>query len=275
MRSARTGSARRSSSSRSAAAGGRAVRRERSGTTCAPSRSARSASEACAGSASSGSTCTRRTGPTGRRAPQLEESWGTMAALVDEGKVRWIGVSNFDVEQLERCEAVRHVDSVQPPLSLLVRGALSDRGAVGAGARRRRARLLAARVRDAHGRLRPRADRGARRGRLAPRRARVPGAAPLAEPRARRAARTGRRPARDDDSARSRSHGCWRSPASPRVSSGRACRLTSTVGWPPPRSRWTTETLREIDEAIAATGAGSDVPPAPPPHIRPPVPDRT
>ena len=52
----------------------------------------------------------------------LEESWGTMAALVDEGKARWIGVSNFDVEQLERCEAVRHVDSVQPPLSLLARG---------------------------------------------------------------------------------------------------------------------------------------------------------
>ena len=55
----------------------------------------------------------------------LEESWGTMAALVDEGKARWVGVSNFDVEQLERCEAIRHVDSVQPPLSLLVRGALS------------------------------------------------------------------------------------------------------------------------------------------------------
>ena len=53
----------------------------------------------------------------------LEESWGTMAALVDEGKARWIGVSNFDVEQLGRCEAIRHVDSVQPPLSLLARGA--------------------------------------------------------------------------------------------------------------------------------------------------------
>lgn len=53
----------------------------------------------------------------------LDESWGTMAELVDEGKARWIGVSNFDVEQLERCEAVRHVDSVQPPLSLLARGA--------------------------------------------------------------------------------------------------------------------------------------------------------
>ena len=53
----------------------------------------------------------------------LDESWGTMAELVEEGKARWIGVSNFDVEQLERCEAVRHVDSVQPPLSLLARGA--------------------------------------------------------------------------------------------------------------------------------------------------------
>jgi aryl-alcohol dehydrogenase-like predicted oxidoreductase len=53
----------------------------------------------------------------------LEDSWGTFAELADEGKVRWIGVSNFDEELLARCEAVRHVDSVQPPLSLLARGA--------------------------------------------------------------------------------------------------------------------------------------------------------
>ena len=54
----------------------------------------------------------------------LEDSWGTMAALADEGKVRWIGVSNFDENLLARCEAIRHVDSVQPTLSLLQRGSL-------------------------------------------------------------------------------------------------------------------------------------------------------
>jgi aryl-alcohol dehydrogenase-like predicted oxidoreductase len=53
----------------------------------------------------------------------MEESWGTMSELVDEGKVRWIGACNFDEDLLSRCEAVRHVDSVQPPLSLLARGA--------------------------------------------------------------------------------------------------------------------------------------------------------
>jgi aryl-alcohol dehydrogenase-like predicted oxidoreductase len=56
----------------------------------------------------------------------LEESWSTMAELVDEGKVGLIGVSNFDVDQLERCEAIRHVDSLQPPLSMVQRTALSD-----------------------------------------------------------------------------------------------------------------------------------------------------
>ena len=40
---------------------------------------------------------------------------GTMAELVDEGKVRWAGVSNFDRERLERCEAIRHVDSLLLP----------------------------------------------------------------------------------------------------------------------------------------------------------------
>ena len=56
----------------------------------------------------------------------LEESWSTMAKLVDDGKVRWVGVSNFGVDLLDRCEAIRHVDSVQPPLSMLQRSALGD-----------------------------------------------------------------------------------------------------------------------------------------------------
>ena len=46
-----------------------------------------------------------------------------MAALQDEGKVRHVGVSNFDVPLLERCETIRHVDSLQPPYSLLRRDA--------------------------------------------------------------------------------------------------------------------------------------------------------
>jgi aryl-alcohol dehydrogenase-like predicted oxidoreductase len=53
----------------------------------------------------------------------IEESWAAMARLVDEGKLRAAGVSNFDVALLERCEAIRHVDSLQPPFSLIRRAA--------------------------------------------------------------------------------------------------------------------------------------------------------
>jgi aryl-alcohol dehydrogenase-like predicted oxidoreductase len=56
----------------------------------------------------------------------VEDSWGTMGELIDEGKVRWGGVSNFDVGLLERCEKVRHVDSLQPHLSLIDRRAADD-----------------------------------------------------------------------------------------------------------------------------------------------------
>ncbi len=51
----------------------------------------------------------------------LEDSWHTMVRLLEEGKVRAIGVSNFDYELLEECEAIRHVDSLQPPFSLIRR----------------------------------------------------------------------------------------------------------------------------------------------------------
>src|ERR1700690_2173642 len=55
-----------------------------------------------------------------------EDSWGEMARFVDEGKVRAIGVSNYDVSLLERCEKVRHVDSLQPPFSMIPRGSASE-----------------------------------------------------------------------------------------------------------------------------------------------------
>jgi aryl-alcohol dehydrogenase-like predicted oxidoreductase len=53
----------------------------------------------------------------------VEESWRTMELLLEEGKVRAIGVSNFDASLLRKCEAIRHVDSLQPPLSLIKRDA--------------------------------------------------------------------------------------------------------------------------------------------------------
>ena len=49
----------------------------------------------------------------------LEETWSAMAALVDAGLVQWIGVSNFTEEAIDRCERIRHVDSLQPHLSML------------------------------------------------------------------------------------------------------------------------------------------------------------
>jgi aryl-alcohol dehydrogenase-like predicted oxidoreductase len=54
----------------------------------------------------------------------VEETWGAMSELQDAGKVRFIGVSNFDRELIERCEAIRHVDSLQQEFSML---ALDDR----------------------------------------------------------------------------------------------------------------------------------------------------
>src|SRR3954451_15363429 len=55
-------------------------------------------------------------------AADIEEGWATLADLHREGKVRHIGVSNFDVGQLRRAQAIAPVTSLQPPYSLLDRG---------------------------------------------------------------------------------------------------------------------------------------------------------
>lgn len=49
----------------------------------------------------------------------LEDTWGAVTELIEGGMVRFAGVSNFEREQIERCEAIRHVDSLQPEFSLL------------------------------------------------------------------------------------------------------------------------------------------------------------
>lgn len=68
------------------------------------------------------------------------EAWVTLGELQREGKIRWAGVSNFDVAQLERCASIRRIDAVQLPLSLLDRSAAGD---VLAWARRHGARAFA------------------------------------------------------------------------------------------------------------------------------------
>ncbi len=53
--------------------------------------------------------------------PALEEGWSTLADLKREGKVRWIGVSNFNAQQLKRAQKIAPVTSLQPPYSLIHR----------------------------------------------------------------------------------------------------------------------------------------------------------
>jgi len=49
----------------------------------------------------------------------IEEGWSTLAKLKEEGKVRWIGVSNFNAKQLERARKIAPITSLQPPYSAI------------------------------------------------------------------------------------------------------------------------------------------------------------
>jgi aryl-alcohol dehydrogenase-like predicted oxidoreductase len=59
--------------------------------------------------------------PPSDNGPGLEEAWQTMTALQEEGKVLWIGLSNFNVEQIKRAENIATPTSLQPPYSLIRR----------------------------------------------------------------------------------------------------------------------------------------------------------
>jgi aryl-alcohol dehydrogenase-like predicted oxidoreductase len=51
--------------------------------------------------------------------PEIEEAWETLARIRKQGKVRWIGVSNFTVEQMKRVREIAPITSLQPPYSML------------------------------------------------------------------------------------------------------------------------------------------------------------
>jgi aryl-alcohol dehydrogenase-like predicted oxidoreductase len=54
--------------------------------------------------------------------PDIEEGWGEIARLIQAGKIRYAGVSNFNIEQLQRIQPIHPVASLQPPYSMLKRG---------------------------------------------------------------------------------------------------------------------------------------------------------
>lgn len=56
----------------------------------------------------------------------LEEGWGTLVDLQKEGKIRFLGTSNFNVSQMERVQKIAPITSLQPPYSMLNRGAEAE-----------------------------------------------------------------------------------------------------------------------------------------------------
>jgi aryl-alcohol dehydrogenase-like predicted oxidoreductase len=57
---------------------------------------------------------------------EIEEGWETLARFKEQGKVRYIGISNFNVEQMKRAQKIAPITSLQPPYSMLRRAIESD-----------------------------------------------------------------------------------------------------------------------------------------------------
>ena len=138
----------------------------------------------------------------------IEEGWATMAKLKEEGKVRHIGVSNFNVAQMQRAHAIAPITSLQPRYSLIHREAEEEILPFAARARHRRDRLLADGVRAVDRRHDQRANCESFPPTTGGGATRFPGAAPVAQPAAGETAAGHRRPSRPLRPAR------WRSPGS-------------------------------------------------------------
>ncbi len=110
----------------------------------------------------------------------VEEGWSTFAEIKEQGLVRHIGVSNFDVGQLRRAQAIAPVETLQPPYSLLERAVEDEILPFARERGHRRGLLLADGVGPADRRDDGRADRGHARRRLAQARPALPGAPALA-----------------------------------------------------------------------------------------------
>ena len=119
-------------------------------------RFAEKSSRASGGCRRSESNCIRFTGRCGRRArldtiqASIEEAWTALTKLRDEGKVAFIGVSNFDVAQLKRISQIETPTNLQPPYSMLRPGDRAGDSAVLPGAQHRRDSVLADAVRSTH-----------------------------------------------------------------------------------------------------------------------------
>jgi aryl-alcohol dehydrogenase-like predicted oxidoreductase len=52
---------------------------------------------------------------------EIEEGWEALARFREQGKIRWVGVSNFNVEQMKQAQKIAPITSLQPPYSMLRR----------------------------------------------------------------------------------------------------------------------------------------------------------
>ena len=267
-RSSRSAPARTSSSSRSAGGAGRAVPTDTIENDLRPA----SIREECEDSL-------RRLGveridlfqfhwPDWTTGTALEESWGTMARARRRGQ----GALGRRLQLRRGAARALRGDSprrLRPAAAVAARARRAlDRAALGGRARDGRHRLLADGLRACSpAPSTPSGSRGSTPTTGGASRRSSPSRCSAATSRS--SSGCGRSPSGSGRRCRrSRSRGRWRSRASPARSSAPACRATSTAGCRAPTSSSTSAELREIDDAIADTGAGSDEPPSPPPHMR-------